>query len=95
MAQGGLFGAVRATDPVTSHQAAQAQRGGLSALILEAFQTLGPMSDDALAACLSTFHAPSIKTARSRLSKADLLVDTGETCLSARGCAMVVWRLAP
>lgn len=84
------FGRSRHRDPVTSHKAARAQRGGLSDPILAAFQT-GPLSDDELVALLPQFHGPSVRTCRSRLSKAGLLVATDERRLSVRGHEQIVW----
>lgn len=82
----------RHSDPATSHTAALRQRGGLSEPILAAFGHWGPMTDDELASRVEGYAA-SIKTCRSRLAKADLLVATDQVRLSARGCPQIVWRL--
>lgn len=91
-----LFPLARAGDPDTSRQAAQSvTRGMLEKRILAQMGLHGPMTDDELCTCpwLRHYHPPTVKTARSRLSRAGLLVDSGERRLSNRGRKSVVWRL--
>lgn len=91
----------RRTDGETSRAAAASiTPGRTEARILAAFVQVpdrhmlhGGFTDDELADALSTFYAPTVKTARSRLSKAGLLVDSGLMRRSNRGREMTVWRL--
>jgi hypothetical protein len=55
---------------------------------------MGGLTDDEIAARLPACHAPTVKSARSRLTAAGLLVDSGERRPSSRGRQMIVWRLA-
>ena len=86
----------RAGDPSTSRDAAAAQRDprGVEAAILVAFADIGPCTDDELCDELACWYPPTVKSARSRLSKRGLLVDTGCTRPSLRGCQQKVWQLA-
>lgn len=92
----------RRTDPDTSRAAAQAQTGGVEAVILSTFayaahlwgRERGGLTDDDLAGILAKdFYGPTVKTARSRLSKRGLLIDSGARRKSARGRDQIVWRL--
>ena len=79
-------------DPATSHEAARKQRGGAAQAILAVFARHPEgLTDDEMAAELKTLHAPTVKSARSRLSKRGLLCDSGQTRLSSRGSPMIVW----
>ena len=49
------------------------------------------MSDDALCARLPDLFPPTVKSARSRLSNARILIDTGERIVNARNRRMIVW----
>jgi hypothetical protein len=86
---------VRRSDPDTSHAAAAAPTGALERLILDTFAYNGgtELCDDELAARLPWLHGPTVKTARSRLSKRGLLVPTEARRPSARGRDQIVWRL--
>lgn len=88
-------GAVRHEDPETSLAASRKQIGGAEAEIMVVFDRLdlGGLSDDELCACLPGWHAPTIKSARSRLSRRGLLVDSGVRRLSDTRSAMIVWKL--
>jgi len=85
----------RSTDPPTSIEAAPPReaREALEAEILDAHSAVPDLTDDELCDWLSHRHAPSVKTARSRLSKAGVLSDTGRTRPSNRGRPQVVWTL--
>ena len=84
----------RRTDPSTSTQAAQAQRSqGVEADILTVVAFYGPATDDEIAARIPR-HAPTVKTARSRLTKRGLLAPTGDTRPSTLGRAQQIWRLS-
>jgi hypothetical protein len=87
--------AARRSDPETSVTAAGSiTPGRTEAAILDLFR-VSWFTDDELAAVLAPEHyGPTVKTARSRLSKAGLLVDTGQRRPSSRGRDMIVWRLA-
>jgi hypothetical protein len=87
--------AARKSDPPTSHAAAAAPTGALERLILDTFAYNGgtELCDDELCAQLRWLHAPTVKTARSRLSKRGLLVPTDKRRPSARGRDQIVWRL--
>jgi predicted ArsR family transcriptional regulator len=88
-------GRARRTDPDTSRHAA-AKVASVTDLIYAAFVTYGPMTDDALCERLElpTRRWPTAKTARSRLHKDGVLVDSGERRLSGAGRPMIVWALA-
>lgn len=86
----------RRHDPDTSVAAAAAvgvTAAGLQLEILEAFVAHGALTDDELAGYLPHRHAPTVKTARSRLSGLGELVDTGWRRPSLRGRAQIVWCL--
>lgn len=89
-------GLSRSSDPDTSRAAAQWISKGVENAVRGAFRR-GPANgytDDELCVRLYDLHAPTVKSARSRLSKRGLLVDSGERRLSDRGRAQIVWRLA-
>jgi predicted ArsR family transcriptional regulator len=54
---------------------------------------VGPLTDEEIAARLPGLYEPTVRTARSRLSKRGLVVPTGETRRSARGREMHVWQV--
>lgn len=88
----------RHDDPETSRLAASSvveRRSELESLILITVtcHDFG-MTDDEICAVLPRRHPPTVKTARTRLSNAGLLVDTGEKRLSNRQRSMIVWRRA-
>lgn len=88
---------VRHDSPDTSRDAARAVQqhaGQLENLILTEFCLADGMTDDELAYVLCDYHAPTVKTCRSRLSKRGLLVDSGERRKSSRQRDQIVWRLA-
>ncbi len=89
-------GRVRHSDPVTSVAAARTISGRTDLAIAAAFcADLGSgMTDDELCVRLPFLYAPTVKSARSRLSKRGLLVASGRTRPSARGREQIVWRLA-
>lgn len=87
----------RRTDPDTSRAAAAAQKpAALEAEIVRVFEIDGGrgLTDDELARVLGARYSPTVKTARSRLTKRGVLVDTGQRRLSNRGRLMAVWQLA-
>ncbi len=90
----------RRADPDTSRDAAQSIRPGRTeAKILAMFPLVTTIprrgvTDDELAWMLPEIHPPTVKTARSRLTKAGLLVDSGERRDSNRGRSQIVWKLA-
>ena len=86
-------GAVRATDPPTSRDAAAIITGRTEHLILAVIPA-GGATDDELVALLPDVYPPTLKSARSRLSNKRLLIDSGITRCSTRGCSMTVWRLS-
>ena len=65
----------------------------VEALILTAFASHGPMTDDDLCRRLWEQHRPTVKTARSRLAHRGDLHATGAHRLSDRGKPMIVWTL--
>lgn len=88
------FLSARTTDPDTSvAAAASVTPGRTERLILEAFRAGDAMTDDEIAAALAPMHAPTVKTARSRLSKAGFLADSGARRASRRGRDQIVWRV--
>jgi hypothetical protein len=88
----------RHSDPDTSRAAAAAQKpSALEVEIVDTFRLHRPdigLTDDQLCRLLHTRHAPTVKTARSRLAKRGVLIDTGERRRSNRGRDMAVWKLA-
>ncbi len=86
-------GLARHDDPETSRRAAQSISGRTERIIYHWFDS-GPMTDDELCACVPYLFPPTVKSARSRLSKRGLLVASGKTRPSARGREQIVWCLA-
>ena len=83
----------RRMDPDTSHAAAGSVEAWVTEdRILRTFAIHGSLTDDELCEKLPLWHPPTIKTARSRVAKRGLLVDSGERRPSMRGRDMVVWR---
>lgn len=92
-----LFNAPKARrrDPDTSHEAAATAESWVTEnAILTKFAIYGPMTDDELCAKCPLWHQPTLKTARSRVSKRGLLVDSGERRPSNRGRNQIVWELS-
>jgi hypothetical protein len=85
-------GAVRATDPQTSRDAARAVTKGVEHSVLQVFNAETRLTDDELVERMPNLHGPTCKSARSRLSKRGVLVDSGERRPSVRGQPMIVWR---
>ena len=85
-------GRVRHTDPTTSVQAARAQKGGSEQAILALFTEGRTYTADECAWVLEAegWNGPTIVSAFTRLCKG-VLVATGETRLTRRGCAAQVW----
>lgn len=92
----GQLATARSNDPQTAHQAAQhvrRKKNALEPIILRAYAEHGPMSDDELCRHVPAWP-PSVKTARSRLSRRfGLLVDSGDRVPSDRGREQIVWAL--
>lgn len=89
------FGAVRATDPPTSKAAARVNRSGVTERILRVFSGGEQMHDDALCRRLPLDYPPTVKSARSRLSNAGVLVAVPDVYgKSDRGYDQQVWELA-
>lgn len=87
-------GYVRWRDPDTSHAAALSVNAAhVEGMILDVFSGLA-LTDDELCARLPHLHAPTVKTARSRLTHRAVLIDTGLRRPSNRGRAQIVWRTA-
>lgn len=88
-------GRARSTDPDTSHAAAALDHTAVERRILDAFDLMAWLTDDELADMLPDAHPPTVKAARSRLSKTTppTLVDTGTRRPSNRGRLMIVWSL--
>jgi hypothetical protein len=86
--------AARRTDPATSHAAAALVAAGVEERIVAAFAEYGALTDDELTEALPEFYPPTVKTARSRLSKRGVLIPTGGTRMSFRNRAMTVWAVA-
>jgi hypothetical protein len=88
----------RRTDPETSRTAAATQQNSpLEGDILEVFRLHRPyagLTDDQLCRLMPERYGPTVKTARSRLTKRGLLVDSGRRAPSGRGREMIVWRKA-
>ena len=83
----------RRSDPETAREAAVAQHGsGVPAVVLRTFYAHPGLTDDELCAQVPYLYPPTVKSARSRLSKAGELVDSGERRLSDRGRRQIVWR---
>lgn len=84
----------RHTDPPTSRDAAgSVPPTAVETRILEAFALFGWLTDPELVEVVEGY-GPTIRTARSRLTKTGVLVATGTTRLSPRGRACIVWKRA-
>ena len=90
----------RATDPETSHQAAESVRGNLresQETVLELFRTWGPMTDHTMvrkADKLSVRQSPSgLRSRRAELVAMGLLEHTGGWQELPSGRKARVWRL--
>ena len=98
-----LFGTVphpraRATDTVTALSAARSVTPGRTEARILAEFVVSPwrgFTDDEIADRLAPMYPPTVKTARSRLTGAGRLVDSGRRRLSNRGRDQIVWVLAP
>lgn len=88
-------GRVRHGDPETSVHAGRRARQSMTQAILDSFARRGPLTDDELASALPHYPSPSLKTARSRLSKSKppRLVWSGDKRPSNTGSPMLVWKL--
>lgn len=92
-------GRYRRTDPATSAAAAAGISGRTEQMILMWFRDErwgGGIADDELCELMNLvgrYHPPTVKSARSRLSRAGLLVDSGLRRPSNRGRQQIVWRL--
>lgn len=85
----------RLFDPDTSQAAAASVNSAAAeAAILEQFDLFAYLTDDELCAVLDDAYPPTVKSARSRLTKAGLLTDTGLRRPSNRGRQMIVWKRA-
>lgn len=84
----------RLTDPDTSVQAADQaarQAPAVETLIMLAFGRYGPMTDEMLVNVMQNHYGPTVKTARSRLTKSGKVVDTCRRTRNSRNRMMVVW----
>ncbi len=95
------LGAIRASDPATSRDAAARQGTSARTAILECFRIYGNLTDDEMVGCVAATEprwrgrGATLKTARSRLSKREhLLVNTGRTRVGNLGCQEIVWAFA-
>lgn len=85
----------RVSDPDTSRAAAESvDPKPAETAILAEFDRFGMLNDDELCQQLPEFYPPTIRTARSRLAKAGVLVDSGTRRPSLRGRQMTVWKRA-
>jgi hypothetical protein len=83
----------RNKDRETSHEAAR-RAPNLEDVILEVIASYREgLTDDELCARLAEHYAPTVKSARSRLSKYGCLHDSGVRRLSLRNRSMVVWTM--
>lgn len=92
------MGRYRLTDPQTSRKAAAGISGKTERRILELFNdgTIPPhygAIDDELCVLMPLYYGPTVRSARSRLSKAGHLIDSGERRLSERGRESCVWKV--
>lgn len=88
----GVEPVARRTDPPTSWASAHSiTPGRTEAAILALFAPGVGMTDDEIAHALAPMHGATVKTARSRITNAGLLVDSGTTRPSDRGRPMIVW----
>lgn len=84
----------RASDPITSHEAARRVREfakGHALIILECLRTHGDLTVDEIAK-RTTLLAHQINKRTKELQDAGLIITTGETRLSASGRNERVWR---
>lgn len=85
----------RRRDPQTSLDAARSVTAGrVETLILDVHRACRDgLTDDELVASLPGLYGPTVRSARSRLSRRGSLVDSGVRRLSGRGRAQIVWRV--
>jgi hypothetical protein len=93
----------RHTDPPTSKAAAESippgvLEGAIIKVFVKRFSTAAHgqewgLTDDQLCEILDYRHGPTVKSARSRLTKAGRLVNSGRTAPSNRGKPSIIWRL--
>lgn len=87
-------GLARHCDPPTSRVAAETITGRTERLIVATFAAAGHgLTDDDLCGRLAGLYGPTVRTARSRLTRDGRVVDSGVLGISARGRACVVWQL--
>lgn len=96
---------VRESDPVTSHQAADAtkkSRSGSRDAVLAALHRDGPLADHELVLAIqadatwngSRMYSPSrIRTARAELTEAGLVQEAGYTRKTVSGLPAIVWEV--
>jgi hypothetical protein len=93
----------RRTDPATSHQAAAAitaeRLTQVQQLVVDQLRTHGPMTDEQLLRSIAVdtgrdFAPSTIKTRRSELVAAGVVVDTSEIRQTRFGRNAIVWALA-
>lgn len=93
----------RRTDPATSHAAAAGitleRLTAVQRLVIDQLRTHGPMTDEELLRSVAIdtgkdYPASTIKTRRSELVAAGVVVDTGETRPTRFGRAAIVWAKA-
>jgi hypothetical protein len=84
-------GLARRTDPQTSHDAADTIGDQAERAIRRLYAIPRHLTDDEICDLLPELYPPTVKSARSRLTKAGFLVGWG-TEPSARGRAMTVWK---
>lgn len=96
---GGVSDRRRGTDPGSSRTAiSNSSAGAVEGRVLAMFRLFAALTDDELAGQLPDVYAPTIKSARSRLTLSvkhpdGVLVDSGMRRPSNRGRDMTVWKL--
>lgn len=87
-----MTGAVRLFDPDTSYKAAQVIGKGVENAVYSAYCCFD-LTDDELCATRPDFYGPTLKSARSRLAKRGILIDSGLRRPSNRGRDQIVWAM--
>lgn len=81
----------RETDPETCVAPSPPARQLLERAVVGVFSVGRELTDEQLVTLLPQHHGPSVKSARSRMTNAGFLRDTGKKLLNERGRWVIVW----
>jgi hypothetical protein len=83
----------RNSDPRTSHEAARRAPNGEDVILVVFAEHPHGLTDDELCSHMAEHYPPTIKSARSRLSKYGCVFDAGKRRVSLRNRSMIVWTM--